>query len=209
MNATIGHVLAGDQRAVMNAPVLLTPADLDANPWAYCGPAALAALIQRPLPALREHFALRANTKGRSDWVNLAMMKQAIHSLGAIGLSFEETRPGGLVPGTTWRERAWPLCGLVQIQFRGSWDTLGPMHPAQFERSHWIATVPAGHHLGATRSERVMVFDVNAVDDTTGCPGGWMTRETWETRMVPYLVRGLGKSASGALWVRAGLEVRL
>ena len=32
---------------------ITTPAELDANRWASCGPAALAALLRRPLAAIR------------------------------------------------------------------------------------------------------------------------------------------------------------
>lgn len=183
--------------------MLLTMADLDASPWASCGPASLAALLQRPLPELRHAFP-RATPS--CTWTNLERMRYALNSLGAIGLSFEETLLVGAVEGVRDAlARAWPRRGLAIVQFRGSWDAMPVNHPAQLQRSHWVACVPVGTRFGDQELTTDAIFDINAVESGLG---GWLAREEWLSGMVAYLVEGFGKKATGEWWLRAALEVR-
>ncbi len=170
----------------------MTLAELRANPWASCGPAALAALLDLPLRDIRHAFPAQTPEK---TWTNLRHMRSAI----AI-LRMEDTTE--TASDVQW-DVEWPLRGLAMIQFRGSWDSLPVNHPAQLQRSHWIAVKPHPKLVGVP-----LVFDINAIDE--GPPmsiGWWQPLEVWDAMIRPELARSYGKKATGQWWTRASLEV--
>lgn len=172
----------------------MTLAELAANPWASCGPAALASLLDLPLRDIRHAFPAQREDR---TWTNLQQMQRAI----AI-LRLEDTTEIGLGPDREPVE--WPLRGLVIVQFRGSWDAMPISHPAQLQRSHWIAVKPHPR-LGASVP---IVFDINAIDD--GPPmsiGWWQAVEAWDAIVRPQLAAAYGKKATGKWWTRAAVEV--
>jgi hypothetical protein len=172
---------------------VLTVEELDANPWASCGPASLAALVGRSLAEIRHAFPRQR--EGRT-WTNAEQMLAAVHDLaGAWQLTPPATTVIPLFDGTerTVPAHAWPRHGLVLIQWRGSWDAMPVSHPAQLQRTHWIAT------------DGPSVFDVNLVGEDWA-PGGWYPRAAWERVVVPVLTAP-HKKATGEWWVRAGIEV--
>lgn len=189
----------------MSPKHILTDAELDANLWASCGPAALAGLLGRPLAELRHAFP--AQTAKRT-WTNLNQMLLALRalSLSVTPTPLAEEPSSGLPPA-----RTWPRRGLLLVQFRGTWDAMPTSHPAQLQRSHWIAVAPAGHRVGAGALPGPSVFDVNAIGVEFLQPFAWWQPRVmgWEKIMAPLLAEGFGKKASGAWWVRAGLEVAL
>jgi hypothetical protein len=175
---------------------VITPADLTACPWASCGPAALAALLDVPLASLREVFS--AQREGRT-WTNQAAMLGALDRLRKRWYMTPATAPDA-------PERAWPNHGLVLVQFRGSWDAMSINHPAQLQRSHWIATARAGSRVGGLYLTVPAVFDINQVEECASS-GGYAFGAVWERVTAPMLARGFGKKATGAWWIRAGIEV--
>jgi hypothetical protein len=179
--------------AVANEPRLMTLAELHANPWASCGSAALAGLLGRPLADIRHAFP---NQQEGRTWTNLSQMEKA---LGALGIRYARavSADASLFPVN------WPLRGLVLIQFRGSWDAMPIGHPAQLQRTHWIAARP----LAAGRLP--FCFDVNVVGSEWPTAHGWTPRSVWEGDVAPWLAAGYGKKATGAWWVRAGIEVEV
>lgn len=135
-------------------PKLLTPADLDANPWAACGQAALAALLERPLADVRHAFPPHR-------WVNLTQMRAALSTLGAQWTNGSSS---------TWE--GVPQRGLVLIQFHGPWTRPSAPVSAALKHAHWVAVVKpkSPHRLPAIERPLAMVFDVNALD--AGWNGG-------------------------------------
>lgn len=189
---------------------VLTLAELDRETWASCGPASLAALLRRPLAEIRHAFPSHTAEK---TWTNLAMMDRALARLGVKREHTLDDIAAQLFAHGAERPKAWPRRGLVIIQFRGSWDAMPVNHPAQLQRTHWIAISPMQNPDGAATlvfgRELSFAFDVNMlVDRTVPTSCGWTTRETWERRFAPDLARAAhGKRATGAWWVRAGIEV--
>ena len=180
--------------AVASSPAhLLTVVELDANPWASCGPAALAALLGRSLADIRHAFPRQTEA---STWTNLAMMGRALAALGA------RHSATGTAPDLEHPAKLWPRHGLVLIQFCGSWSQMPVSHPAQLQRSHWIAVMNA---RGASLSYEPAVFDINLV---AAGHSGWVTREGWDRTVAPQLAEHFGKKATGQWWVRAGIEVK-
>lgn len=176
---------------------ILTVAELDAAPWASCGPASLAALLGRSLAEVYDAFP--AQKPGRT-WTTLGHMRQALNLLGQV---WAPTDPAPQIEG--FLPMTWPSRGLALIQFRGSWDK-APLG-AQLQRTHWIAVAPARHPVGDGRLSMPGVFDVNAVG-AGGCVHGWILREEWEQNVAPLIAEDYGRKATGQWWVRAGIEVR-
>lgn len=165
---------------------LLSLDELDANPWATCGPATVAALLHRPLAAIRDAFPLQR--PGRT-WTNARQMKAALDHLGVRWAA----RPYASADTTT-AHRLWPEGhGVVLIQFEGPWSS----YRVAMQHTHFIGVSPVG-----TPAER-WVFDVNAVDFN----GGFMPFAMWEQRVVPMLVQD-HRRRTGGWWVREsfGLE---
>lgn len=139
------------------------------NTWkASCGPAALAALLQRPAMECRDLFP------GFRGWCNPTMMGDAVR---LSGRSWQECKP-----------IHWPLYGPVWIQFEGPWEGAGVPPGAAYKFTHWIACHDS--------VEAMFIYDVNADGWLTAgewqeeimpllqashkrCTG-WRLRKTWE-----------------------------
>lgn len=178
---------------------VLTLVEAEAAPWAACGPCSLAALLGRSLADVRPAFPVQTETK---RWVNLTMMDRA---LAALGLPHSATP---LTPNLDRPAKTLPILGLALIQLCGSWDRLPVNHPGQLFRTHWIAVAPAGYPVGGglwTKSPGA--FEVNLL----GAEGlepqhGWTSLEAWKAA-GPKLLASQIRGATGAWWVRAGIEV--
>jgi len=117
---------------------LYTPPDVEDAVAAYgatCGPAALAAIVERPLMTLRGLF------RGfpRKPWVNPTDMMAA---LDRLGIPIEN------------RKRAWPTYGLAFVQWDGPWTAPGVPVSVAYKHTHWVATSAEGGPR--------MVYDINA-----------------------------------------------
>jgi hypothetical protein len=181
---------------------VLTPAEFDRETWASCGPTALAALLHRPLAEIRHAFPHQR--EGRT-WTNFQHMQAALRTL-EIHVASAWSAPSLSMPAP------WPTRGLVIVQFNGSWDVMPVNHPAQLQRTHWIAVSPLLDVGGKPVEPAVpMVFDVNLVDGfddrTMLISCGWTTRQAWETVVAPLLAKDHGKKATGQRWIRAAIEI--
>lgn len=180
---------------------LITEAELDANPWASCGPIALAGLLGRPLADLRAAFPRQR--PGRT-WTNGLQMREALYSLS---LRWATTPYAST--DTTTAHHMWPRHGLVLVQFTGTWDRL--RYAAQLSRTHWIAYVGPGARMHDGRwTTAPIVFDANTVGVEVLAPVMyWQHRvEGWEKITAPMLMAQLGGS-DGKWWVRDAVEVSL
>jgi len=177
---------------------LLTAQELDAHPWASSGHAACAALLGVPLGGVRKAFPDQRDSR-----VHPIEMRQA---LVRLGLAWRMTAP--LPPVDELPLRAWPVRGLLLIQFRGPWERPGVHIGASFQRATWIATAPlSASPMGTCAlvdTDDPWVFDV----DTLGpfSVAGWSRRAAWEAQTAPEHARRYPR-ASGAWWVRCGIEV--
>lgn len=192
-----------DPEALALAPIphVLTEAELDAAPWAACGPAAVAGLLGRSLASIRYAFPRQTE---KNAWCNLDMMGRALAVLG-IRHGATPTAPDLEHPA-----KAWPRLGLVIVQLQGRWDQMPVNHPAQLRHTHWIAVAPPGHPVG----DRWLplhgaggAFDVNlVVAEGLEDQHGWTPIDVWKRAMPKFLAEQT-KGASGAWWVRAGIEL--
>lgn len=205
------------------APHVLTPDELDSAPWASSGPIALAALLRRPLAEIRSAFP--AQMPGRT-WTNLRQMHRALDHLRLRYHATQEER-APLPTATGWPAKAWPRRGLVLVQWRGPWEAPERRLADSLRHTQWIAVEPTKPWLEEPYPDpAALVFDANAVglldqsdyDAAATAPGrtlvrrptvtlgGWWSRWLWEHAMAPALAKEHTK-ATGAWWVRAGIEV--
>ena len=182
-------------------PHILTLAELERETWAACGPASVAGLLGRRLVDIRHAFPRQTE---KAQWCNLAMMGRA---LATLGLRHSATPA---VPDLEHPAKAWPRRGLVLVQLQGRWDQMAVNHPAQLQHTHWIAVASPGHPVGTgwlPTNGGGGAFDVNLVGaEGLKEPHGWTSIDVWKTWM-PKLLAGQTKGASGAWWVRAGIEL--
>lgn len=186
----------------LQAPTLqvLTLAELDANPWATCGQAALAALLRKPLAEVRHAFP---SHRGGATFTNARMMETAL-----IILRQRFTPHGYDEPGFT--ARRWPERGLALVQFVGSWSTLHARHPAQLQRTHWIAIEPAADAESWPSPidfPHPRIFDVNLVELGGAYRDGWAPDVFWEAHVASAIARAFGRKATGEFWIRHAIEV--
>ena len=119
---------------------LYTPADADEShdAWkANCGPAALAALLARPVMSVREFFPAYP----ARPWSNPTHLKAALTAAGVRHWNTGKDEAGNV---------RWPARGLVFIQLDGPWCRPGVPIGAAYRHTHWVATV------------REDIYDVNA-----------------------------------------------
>jgi hypothetical protein len=126
---------------------------------ATCGPAALAAVLRRPLAATR------ALLPGYRGFTTPTLMRKAVELAG-----------GGTKPtpcaGQGRRGKRLPEYGLAFLQFSGGWWEGNP-EKVQYKFTHWLgaATRPGG---------RPLVYDINA--------GAWLPAAAWKADVLPSLL---------------------
>ncbi len=147
------------------------PDTLESNAaWsATCGPMAIAAILRRPVAAVRDLFP----GFPERPWVTPTVMQAAfIHS------------------GTNWRHgpAGLPMYGLAWLQVGGPWEGPGVPPGAAYRYTHWIAAAEA--------NGRTLVYDGNAAEwmayhdwqrDVMAAivaghkrATGWRVRKAWE-----------------------------
>jgi hypothetical protein len=196
-------VTAAPSAASASPRHVLTAAELEASPWAACGPTSVSALLGRSLVDIRYAFPRQTE---KLQWANLAMVG---HALDVLGVVHRATPPKDDLKRPA---KAWSRCGLVLVQLMGRWDQMPVNHPAQLRHTHWIAVAPAGHPVGDRHLPRTGTggaFDVNLV----GAEGledqhGWTPIEVWK-RAMPKMLAAQTPGATGGWWVRAGIEAEV
>jgi hypothetical protein len=171
----------------LQAGALYTPADVAAAALAWgatCGPAALAAILQRPVLALRP---LLGNYPVR-EYMTPTHMGQALteaqipyHVLRA----FHETAP---------------TYGLLFLQLTGPWCTPAVPVAAAYRHTHWVGTA-------WTAKYGTMIYDINAEVQHDQW-GGWVAKRVWELRILPAITAA-HRRADGGWFVRWACEVTL
>ena len=162
---------------------VLVLSDVERAPWATCGPCSLAALLGRSLESLRSCFPQQ--TEARAV-VYARDMRRALDAAGLIGKwRLTATAKGRVVLAATMDSvevipRQAPGHGLAIIQFCGSWSKMREFHPAQLQRSHWIAV--------RGPLDDPYVWDVNALR--------WLPEKQWCREIMPALVESYGKRAT-------------
>jgi len=150
---------------VLNDIPLYCPPDLDSafDEWGCnCGPAALAAILERPAAEVRAFFP--GFEKRR--YANPSQMLAACKAAGVLA-SIRTSYPWG----------SWPI-KLVKIQWGGSWLKPG-VHPgAAYARTHWIAVrgratfdVNVGYWVDADEWGKEVAPYI--MEHVKGCDGTW------------------------------------
>ena len=146
-----------------------------ADAWGCnCGPAALAAVSGLTLEEVRPHLV----GFEEKHYTNPSMMFAALKSIG---------RPWTKRVDGPDVDRAWPLHGLLRIQWEGTWSRPGVPPRARHRKTHWVGTALMERRGDAdlsTIETRTGIFDVNCLDNGSG----WVSRKDWEELVVPRLV---------------------
>lgn len=161
---------------------LYVPTDLmDANlAWgANCGPAALAAVLRRPVQDVQPFF------KKFPGYTTPTLMLHAIRAAD---------REAVITPinDSASRGRCVPFYGVAFLQFSGGWWDAKPPR-VQYKFTHWIAV-----SCDRDTKER-HVYDANADH-----MGGWIPHDEWLAHVMPRIASRHG--ATGC-WVRSAWEV--
>jgi hypothetical protein len=166
---------------------LYTPPDVEEaiDTWnASCGPAALGAILRRPLSSVAE---LIPEFRQRG-YMNPSQMLAAL------------ARACCAVPKTMRGEgKPWPSYGLGFIQWHGPW--LNPAIPiaAAYRHTHWIG-------IAETVEYGRMIYDINALDTNNQC-GAWVPVNWWSTTIIPEITATIPR-ATGDWHVRWSCEVQ-
>lgn len=151
----------------------LADAERANDEWgANCGPAALAAVLGKPLGDVRPHlvgFALKGYT-------NPTMMFDALRSLD---IQHKRNKP------STSRGCPWPKFGLAHIQWEGPWTKPGVPMRARYRYTHWVGAC-------ARNPSDVGIFDINAMNS-----GGWVSLDDWSATIVPYILKNVPRATGG------------
>lgn len=183
--------------------ILYVPADVEEAyrlHKANCGPAALAAILERPVEEVMSYFG--PNWPGFTNPTRmLEAVKHACWDLRSderrLGYAtFPKVRAIDVRREPHPDERPWPAPGVALIQWGGSWTRPGVPVAAAYQHTHWVA---AQHDAGGT----LMVYDINAGDGK----GGWLSRAEWARTIVPSLL-DLHKGTDRTYWVRYSIQVR-
>ena len=164
---------------------------------ANCGPASLAAILQRSVMSLRPflgNFERRGTTTPRH-------LLAALHAVGlertAVTLHTRQRQVAGLGHAAP---SAWPrLYGLAFVQWTGPWCATGVPVAAAYRRTHWVGTA-------LTQEYGQMLYDINAWGHEAS-QGAWLTRACWEDRILTAITRAIPR-ADGGYYVRTALEVQ-
>ena len=150
-----------------------------ADAWGFnCGPGALCAVLDLTPDELRPKLG-DFEAKG---YTNPTLMASVLRAHGARHREVYRRD----APGAGCRLQF----GLMRVQWAGPWTRPGVPMAARYRQTHWVAM--AGDQ----------VFDINAI-----CVGGWIDRDEWEMRLVPWLIREACPKGSGEWWPTHGWEV--
>ena len=100
--------------------------------------------------------------------------------------------------GKSWRKigAIWPDHGLVRVQWEGPWTDPGVPMRARYRHTHWVGAAKSGGDIG--------IFDINCMNNGNG----WVSREDWETIIVPYLTSAIPR-ATGKWHLTHAIELPL
>ncbi len=159
-------------------------AEKASDDWgANCGPGAVAAIMDMTLEEVRPFFD-DAGFPGKR-YTNPTMMYAVLRAIN---------RPWRSVGvGTNW-----PKWGLLRIQWEGPWMEPGVPVAARYRHTHWIGHMKGRHADG--------VFDINAIGND-GITAGWVSRDDWETILVPWLLKQVAPRNNGKWHVTHAIEV--
>ena len=156
----------------------LLEAEAASNEWGFnCGPGALCAV----LGVTPEELRPKMGAFEEMGFTNPTLMAYVLRQ---HGVGYRETYRSDS-PG-----RCSLNFGLMRVQWAGPWCRSGVPMSARYRKTHWVAV--AGEE----------VFDINAIS-----VGGWITRQLWESRLVPWLIREAVPRASGEWWPTHGWEL--
>ena len=152
--------------------------------WAAsCGPAALAAILQRSLLQTR---CLLAGYDQRG-YMNPTHMQLA---LGGARCWWETLRPG----------EDGPSYGLAFVQWLGPWCGEGKSVRAAYRYTHWVG-------VAYCQDAGLMLYDINARSETSAA-GAWVPWAWWHEEVRPMITETI-KGAPGGSSIRWSCEVVL
>ncbi len=128
-----------------------------------CGPGAIAAVMGLTLDELRPHLG----DFEQQRYTNPTLMFDVLRRIGA---TFNK------VCIETWS--AWPLYGLVRVQWEGPWTADGVPMAARYRYTHWVGAQRAVGRADAG------IFDINCMNS-----GGWVSEVDWAETIVPHLLQ--------------------
>lgn len=154
---------------------LYSPPDVDAAHDAFganCGPCALAALLRRPVMAVRDAFPWYPS----KPWCSPIQLVGALAALRTRGVSRRHD------PGDhTFRD------GLAYVQWTGPWTAPGASPRWAYRHTHWIAVACSGElvydaNLGSWLHSDEWAEDIapQLIRDVKRADGGWWIRTTVE-----------------------------
>ena len=144
--------------------------------WRFnCGPGALCAVLDMTPDELRP----KLHDFERKGYTNPTLMKVALCNCDAEwSLWYRADNPGNsLLPNLD--------SALVRVQWSGPWTRPGVPMRVRYRQTHWIG-------VRANSSE---IFDINAMS-----VGGWITRDSWENDLVPWLIGACVPRGDGGWW---------
>lgn len=156
-----------------------------------CGPAALAAILDKPFNHVRE--AVESVGFAEKKYMSPTMMRKAIRLVG--GEIVGEQNPLALKNANS-NKVTFPLCGLARIQWCGPWtDNVGRVKWA-YKHTHWVA---ACRLLGDLKGDLV-IFDVN---------GGARLYDDWKVRVVPTILAECVPRNNGEWYLTHSWEIEV
>lgn len=139
--------------------------------WGFnCGPGAVCGLLGMTPSEVRPHMGNFEKKK----YTDPLLMLKVLQSLGKDAIQAYSIAPRS-IGDTTY--------ALVRIQWGGPWTAPGVPLSKRQRHTHWIACV------------HDWVWDINAIRY-----GGWLSREEWETKLVPWLIKQVEPEGDGTFW---------
>lgn len=155
-----------------------------AEAWkASCGPAALAAVLQRPLAQVRP---LLAGYDQRGS-MNPTHMQRALNGARCWWQPLRRGADG-------------PSYGLAFVQWLGPWCNEGVPVAVAYRYTHWVG-VAFCHDTG------LMLYDINA-SSAAREDGAWVPWTWWHEEVRPLITETL-TGATGGSYIRWSCEARL
>ena len=165
---------------------LYHPPDVTAayETWqASCGPAALAAVLHRPLAQVR-HLLAGYDQRG---YMNPTHMQLA---LGGARCWWQKLRPG----------EDGPSYGLAFVQWLGPWCDKGVPVAAAYRKTHWVG-------MALCEDTGLMLYDINACSEMSH-DGAWVPWRWWHEEVRPEITKTI-KAATGGSYIRWSCDVVL